>query len=52
MILKRSKLIGALLVILENRPGPPFFLRHRLDSKKKSIPTKGIYPFLGIFLQC
>ena len=43
MILKRRKLIGALLVILEDRRGPPFFL----DIIKKK--SKGIYPFVLIY---
>ena len=47
MITKRRKLIGALLVILEDRRGPPFFVRHRLDIIKKK--SKGIYPFVLIY---
>ena len=41
MITKTMKLIGALLVILEDRRGPPFFVCHRLDVKNKQ-KSKGI----------
>ena len=51
MILKRRKLIGALLLILEDRCGPTFFLRHRVDSIKKKSESVHI-PLNKFIFQC
>ena len=48
LIPKRIKLIRALLVILEDRRGPPFFVCHRLDVINKKKVRVYVYPFLRI----